>query len=182
MSSGDRSIEALLRWRLARAEADAPPPPSAALLLELARPWWEVWPERLRARLDRLAQMPLVYGYAMTALDRERAAHPVPTIIAGTEDVETRARVTYFSVREGRLRLRFRLEGAPLVPETTFESTFVSEAGERALFMGTATLSQNGEYRVDVALPDDLVDAWTRVRVTDPMPFRFILLPFPDAA
>ena len=45
-----------------------------------------------------------------------------------------------------------------------------------------ATLSQNGEYRVDVALPDDLVDAWTRVRVTDPMPFRFILLPFPDAA
>ena len=181
MSTADSSMEALLRWRLARAEAEAPPPPSARVLLELARPWWDVWPERLRARLDRLAQMPPAFGYAMTALERARAAHPVPTIVAGTDDRETRARVSYFSVRDGGLRLRFRLDDAPAAPEPSFEATFVSHAGDRAMFIGTATLAQSGEYRVDVALPDDLADAWRQVRVTDPMPFRLILHPAEDA-
>ena len=36
-------IGQLLRWRLARAEAEAP---RAARLLELSRPWWETLPER----------------------------------------------------------------------------------------------------------------------------------------
>jgi hypothetical protein len=35
------SIEQLLRWRLALAKEEAPPPPGAAQLLDLARPWWE---------------------------------------------------------------------------------------------------------------------------------------------
>jgi len=181
MSARDFPIDALLRWRMERAEADAPPPPSATQLLELARPWWVVWPEVFRARLDRLAQMPLAYGYAMTALDRERAAHPVPTIVGGTEDVEAWARISYLSVRDGRLRLRFRLEGLAGASDAAFEATFVSPTAERALLVGDAELSQSGEYRVDVALPAALADAWARLRVTDPMPFRFVLHPTTDA-
>ena len=179
MSTGDLSIETLLRWRLARAEEEATPPPAASLLLKLARPWWETAPERFRAYRDRLARMPMAYGYAMTAL--ERAAHPVPTLIAEPEDVETWARVSYLHVRDGRLRLRFRLDAAPGSGAPAFESTFVSEAGERPLFTGRADLSQSGEYRIDVALPDDLTDGWTRLRVTDRMPFRFILHPVTTA-
>ena len=47
-------IEQLLRWRLERAEADAPPPPTGLHLLERARPWWDLWPERFAALTRRL--------------------------------------------------------------------------------------------------------------------------------
>ena len=177
MSTSDRSIEALLRWRLARAEDDAPPPPSARLLLELARPWWDAWPDRFRAQVARLTAMSPAYGYAMTALDRERTAHPVPALIVSAEGIEAYARVSYLNLRDGRLRLRFRLDGAAGSIEQAFDSTFVAESGERPLFTARADLSQSGEYRVDIELPPTLAEDWTRLRVTDRMPFRLILQP-----
>ena len=71
------SIEQLLRWRLARAEAEAPPAPRAARLLELSRPWWETWPERFAGVVARLGQMEVSYGHAMAESRRaptERAS------------------------------------------------------------------------------------------------------------
>jgi hypothetical protein len=43
-----------------------------------------------------------------------------------------------------------------------------------------ADLSGDGEYRVDVELPSELAAAWESLKVTDPMPFRFILRPATD--
>jgi len=177
MTSRGVSIEQLLRWRLARAEADAPPAPRAARLLERARPWWEVWPERFRAQAERLGRMQLAYGYAATDPRQARSGHPVPALIAHAEDVEAFARVLYFHVRDGRLRLRFHLEGPTGRPEPTFEVTFVSDGAARPVLIANATQSVDAEYRLDAELSPDLERSWEPLRVTDPMPFRFILRP-----
>jgi hypothetical protein len=104
------AVEQILRWRVAQAEASAPPAPRATHLLELARPWWERWPDRFRSRVERLAQMPLVYGFAMVTPDRDRRGHPVPVLLAHAEDRETYAHVLYFQVRDHDLRMRLELD------------------------------------------------------------------------
>jgi RNA polymerase sigma-70 factor (ECF subfamily) len=106
-------VEVVLRWRLARAAANAPPAPRASHLLELARPPWELWPARWRATVERLRQVQVVYGHAMTAADRRAGGYPVPVVVAGVDgDVEGFAQVLYLSVVEGQLRLRFALDAA----------------------------------------------------------------------
>lgn len=170
-------VEQLLQWRLARAQAEAPAAPSAAMLLERARPWWERWPERFGAQLTRLRQIPLAYGYAMSTPERERRGHPVPTLISNAEDVETYTRVTYINVRDARFRMRFQVEGSQRIQHDAFDATFVSDASESPLCAALAVRSHADEYRVDVDLPDDLVRSWATLRVTDRMPFRMILRP-----
>jgi hypothetical protein len=83
------------------------------------------------------------------------------------------------SVRDARLRLRFQLAPIPR-HERVFDVTFVSEAGLQPILSAQADLSGDGEYRVDVELPSELAAAWESLKVTDPMPFRFILRPAPD--
>lgn len=173
-------IESLLRWRSERAESEAPPAPSGGGLLKLVKPWWEMWPDRFAASVRRLASIQLSYGYAMADLPQGHSGHPVATLISRDEDEqETPARVLYMSVRDDRLRLRFQLAPIPR-NDRAFEVTFVSEAGLRPIFSTQADLSGDGEYRVDVELPRELAEAWETLKVTDPMPFRFILRPTPD--
>jgi hypothetical protein len=83
------------------------------------------------------------------------------------------------SVRDGRLRLRFQLAPVPR-SDPAFEVTFVSESALRPILSAYADLSGDDEYRVDVELPTELVTAWESLKVTDPMPFRFILCPAAD--
>jgi hypothetical protein len=172
-----RDVERLLRWRLAQAGAEAPAPPRAARLLESVRPWWESWPERFRAQAERLAGMRVEYAYAMSEPRRAHAGHPIPTLIAHTGEIETFARVLYFAVRDRKLRLRFQLEAAPDNAERTFEVTFVSDAVARPLLAANATAAVGDEYRLDAELSDELAASWTELKVTDRMPFRFILRP-----
>jgi hypothetical protein len=174
------SIERLLRWRLALAAADAPPPPRAALLLQLARPWWEVWPHRMRARLEQLRRMPAALGYAMAAVPPAGRGHPVATILALGEDVEAYAQVHYFSVRDGQLRFRFMLDHPAATQTEQFEATFIADGDMPSPFAAPAHRAPNGEFRLDVELPDELASAWGTLRVTDPMPFRLILCPSPE--
>ena len=182
----DVAVELLLRWRVAQAEADAPPAPSAVRLLELARPWWERWPDRFRSRVERLAQMPLVYGFAMATPGRDRRGHPVPVLFADAEDREAYAHVLYFQVRDRDLRMRLELDfgtahdGAVGDPDAVYEATFVDDGSEQPLLVGQAVQSQNGEYRVEVALSDALAHRWSALKATDRMPFRLILRPDRD--
>jgi hypothetical protein len=175
MSSQD--IERLLRWRLARAEFDAPPPPRAAHLIALARPWWETWPERFREQVERLTAIPQVsYGHAMTELRQDRTGHPVATLIVHTvEEYEASARILYFSINDGRLRLRFQLDAGAAAAERVFEVTFVSDDVPGPLFSANAVSSVDNEYRLDAELPFTLASNWADLKVTDRMPFRFIL-------
>jgi len=177
-------IEQLLRWRLALAEADAPRPPRAAELLALTRPWWERWPERFRAQAERLRAMPLAYGYAMAGPPSPTgpAGYPVPVLIAQASDAEAYARVLYLVVRDGRLRLRFALHDAPGAPEPVFDAVFVGDVSEQPLCVARAEQAQSGEYRADVELPQDVAERWSRLKVTDRMPFRLILSPVADGA
>ncbi|SRR6266566_934481 len=173
-------IEQLLRWRMERAEARAPLAPSAAYLLEIARPWWETWPERFESYARQLGAIRISYGYAMSELHHGHTGYPVPTLIArGDDEVESPARVLYMSVRDGRLRLRFQIEPIPRA-DHSFEVTFVSESGLRPILSTNAVLSVDGEYRLDVELPEELAVTWESLRVTDQMPFRFILRPAPE--
>jgi hypothetical protein len=169
-------IEELLRWRLARAEAEAPPAPRAARLLELARPWWETWPEKFQALADRLASMQVAFGHAMAEQKSPRTSHPVAALIVGDgQESETTACVLYLNIREGRLRLRFKLEFSPGELPQKFQVTFVEEQGARALFIADAMLSSDSEYRLDAALSDELGRSWESLKVVDRMPFRMIL-------
>jgi len=175
----DFDIEQLLRWRLERAESDAPPPPKGLELLRRARPWWEVAPERFAASVRRLGAIEVSYGYAMSELQHGHGGHPVPALINDDgEELESPVRVLYVSIRDGRLRLRFQLDPIPRI-EPGYDVTFVSEVGQQPVLFGYASLSVDGEYRLDTELPGELATTWQSLKVTDRMPFRFILRPAP---
>jgi hypothetical protein len=182
-------VEVVLRWRLARAAANAPPAPRASHLLELARPPWELWPARWRATVERLRQVQVVYGHAMTAADRRAGGYPVPVVVAGAGadgDVEGFAQVRYLSVVEGQLRLRFALDVAVTAAEAALEVLFVAEDGgdgpasDAPVLVANATRSVEREYRLAAELPSELARTWAQLRVTDPMPFRLVLRPIDD--
>ena len=117
----------------------------------------------------------------MSHVPQGHRGHPVAALISeGDEERESPARVLYLSVRDGRLRLRFQLAPVPRT-DRLFEVTFVSEQPAlRPILAAYAALSGDGEYRVDVELPRELAAAWESLKVTDPMPFRFILRPAPS--
>jgi hypothetical protein len=172
----DTEIEQLLRWRLARAEAEASRAPRAAHLLELARPWWKTWPERFQSLVQRVGRIQIAYGHAMAEPGQANRGHPVAAIIVrAVEELETSARVLYFNVRNGRLRLRFQLDTASARAQEKFDATFVAENTQRPLFSAPAMLSLDSEYRVDSELSEELARDWEQLKVTDRMPFRLIL-------
>jgi len=116
----------------------------------------------------------------MAQLQHGHSGHPVPTLISRDDDeLEAPVRVLYLNVREGRLRLRFQLDPIPRV-EHGFEVTFISEGALQPILSAYATLSVDGEYRLDADLPEDLAANWESLKVTDRMPFRFILRPAID--
>ena len=116
----------------------------------------------------------------MAPLQHGHGGHPVPALISRQdEELESPARVLYLSIREGKLRLRFQLDPIPRI-ESGFEVTFVSEAALRPILSAYASLSVDGEYRLDADLPEDLAANWESLKVTDRMPFRFILRPATD--
>jgi len=173
-------IESLIQWRQQRAEDEAPQAPSGAYLLKLVKPWWEMWPDRFAESVRRLASIQLSYAYAMTQSPHGHTGHPVAALISREDnEQESPARVLYMNVRDARLRLRFQLAQVPM-RDRVFEVTFVSETALQPILSAYAELSTDGEYRVDVELPSELAAAWESLRVTDPMPFRFILRPTPD--
>ena len=173
-------IETLLQWRQQRAEVEAPRAPSGSQLLRLVQPWWEKWPDRFSASVRRLSAIQLSYGYAKSHPHQGHSGHPVATLISRDDnEQEAPARVLYVNVRDGRLRLRFQLAPVP-AKDRAFEVTFVSESGLRPILSALADNSGDNEYRVDVELPTDLAAAWESLKVTDPMPFRFILRPAPN--
>jgi len=173
--SNEISVEQLLRWRAARAEAEAPPAPRAARLLELARPWWETLPERFQSLVERLGNIQIAYGHAMAEpVSARRSGHPVPTLIVRrAEELETSVCVLYLGVRDGRLRLRFQMERAIAPTANTFEATLIAEGV--AILSAPAVLSVDNEYRMDCELPENLARDWKELKVTDKMPFRLIL-------
>jgi len=170
-------IKDVLRWRLARAEADAPPAPHVRRLLEMVRPWWETWPERFQSLVERVGRIQIAYGHAMAEPGHARGRpHPVPALVvrAGAES-ETFAQVLYLNVRDGRLRLRFHLDDAARQAPESFEVTFISDKSARPMLSAQAALSVDSEYRIDAELPVEFALDWESLKVTDRMPFRLIL-------
>jgi hypothetical protein len=93
------------------------------------------------------------------------------------EDVETIARITYLSIRDGRLRLRFTVDEPLREVEQCFEATFISVGELQPMFLATATRHATGEYRVELDLSHELATGWRVLRAGDPMPFCLILRP-----
>ena len=169
-------ISQLLRWRLTQAEADAPPAPRAALLLEMVRPWWETWPEQFRSLAHRLGRIQVAYGYAMAASRPSRGGFPVPALVAlASQEFEARASVLYLNVRNGRLMFRFQLDADGAQLPQNLEATFVAESSGQPLLSALATLSVDTEYRIDTELPATAAHEWEQLKVTDRMPFRLLL-------
>ena len=169
-------MEELLRWRLEQAEAEAPPPPHAARLLDLARPWWETWPERFAELVERLGRMQVAFGHAMADPRDARGGELVPALILRhVSDVETSVRPLYLHVHDAHLRLRFQLDAALEPPERVFEVTFVPERGAGPPFSARAVLSLDREYSLETRLPDEVARSWEALKVTHRIPYRLIL-------
>lgn len=171
-------LHSLLTWRAEQAEADAPPAPRAARLLHLARPWWERSPEQFAALVAAFDGIHARIGYAMdTAADRGNG-FPVPAVIA-RPNVETNlfADILYLHIRGRTLRLRFQLPPMPESPEPMLDVTFVAVDSPQPILSGTASLAPSGEYRLELELSVEFAQAWAHLRVTDRMPFRFVLRP-----
>ena len=168
-------VEQLLRWRLARAEAAAPPAPRAKRLLDAARPWWETQPGQFQALAEQLGRIPVAHGDAAAKPKVPNGGHPVPVLlIRRAEKLETFARIIYFSIRDGSLCLCLRLKtAAPKMPKS-FEITFVGSP-LRPLFFAAATSLKNKEYRLEVELSEPLARDWEKLKVKDRMPFRLLI-------
>src|SRR5262249_31748035 len=137
----DEDIDQLLQWRLRLAEKEAPPAPRASRLLEFCQPWWQLAPERSRRLFDRVARMQFAFGHAMVAGGGSRSGHPVPVLLMrGDKEIETAARVLYFSLRDGQLRLRFQLDAVPAPLEPAVQVTFVA-VDSTPLFATSAVLT-----------------------------------------
>ena len=172
------TMSEILRWRFALAEAEAPPAPRAARLLELARPWWEGCPEKFQAIVRRLGAVQMSYGHAMVEPGMASASHLVPTLIVG-ESVEREAsvQVLYMEVQDATLQLRFELEAIHRSGETCFDCTFLAEENLRPLFSAPAQCSLANEFWLEVSIPESIARKWENIPVTGPMPFRLILRP-----
>jgi hypothetical protein len=170
------NIQLLLRWHLAQLENEAPPPPRAARLLEQAQPWWDTWPERFQALVERLGRMEIAFGHAMTDASHARTGFPVTVLVdhAG-EETETSARVLYLSLRERRFCFRFHLNATIQPPVESFEVTFVTEKNVAPALTASAARSVDNEYRVDLQVSEELAREWGNLKVTDRMPFRLLL-------
>jgi hypothetical protein len=168
-------IEQLLRWRLSRAEAEAPRAPRGSRLLEVARPWWEVWPERFQSLAERVNRIQIAYGRAMAESGHTRSGYPVPAVIVqAAEELETSVCVLYLNVRDRRLHFRFQLDATTPTPES-FEVTFLPDKSTRPMLSAQATLSVDREYRIDAELSEELSRDLKPLKVTQRMPFRLIL-------
>ncbi|HEY0944573.1 MAG TPA: hypothetical protein VGD81_04870 [Opitutaceae bacterium] len=171
-------IEHLLRWTEARAQAGAPPPPSAARLLALTEPWWRRWPESFRSALAQLETQQVQFGHAAHSASSQNPGYPVPAVIQRTNvEIKALVDITYFHLPGNTLRLRFRLHDWPEPADQRIDVTFVEAGDARALFGASAVLSPAGEYRVEVEVPPAIAREWAGIRTTDRMPFRFILRP-----
>src|ERR1700722_11054298 len=170
-------IKEILRWRLAQAEAAAPRAPRARQLLEMARPWWETWPERFKSLVERVGRIEIAYGHAMAEPGHARGRpYPVPALrVRACEEFETFAQVLYLNVRDGRLRLRFHLETPPRSAPESFWVTFISVTSPLPVLSAQAMFSVDNEYRIDAELPAELALEWESIKVMDRMPFRLIL-------
>jgi hypothetical protein len=170
------SVERLLRWRLRHAEAKASSPPDAARLIELARPWWEKWPEKFRPLAEALSRIEIVQSQSTAETIRGHDWHPVPTLIVRQDKAsESFARILYFSVGDGKLRLNFQLEAILSPMEPILETTFISDTTMRPLFSATASAATASQYHIDTEFPAEFTQDWEPLKVTDRMPFRLIL-------
>lgn len=167
----------VLHWRLAEAEASAPPPPRATRLLDLARPWWETYPEKYKAFADRFSSFRIRYGHALVDPAAAALAHPVPVLIVQSDgERETSAQLLYLTTSESTIRLRFELAESNL-GEGAFESTFIDQKTLQPLFTAEVRGSIGNEYGLESPLPDYLGLKWMSLKVTDQMPFLLILRP-----
>jgi hypothetical protein len=76
----------LLCWRFERAGAEAPPAPSAARLLGLARACWEKWPEKYEGYVEPLNLSKIVNSNARPE------AHCVVSAAMDATPAETRSK------------------------------------------------------------------------------------------
>jgi hypothetical protein len=133
-------------------------------------------PERFQDLLGQLGAIHVRYGHAMVAGEPRGRGFPVPTIVERKNvEVSSLAHIGYFQLEGGRLRLRFQLQPALELGEPNVHATFVAHDEPTVLLEARATLGPAGEYRIDVELPAALAESWAALKVTDRMPFRFII-------
>ena len=177
----EQELGHVMRWVLHQSMEQAPSAPTADELLGQSQPWWETKAERFQKLVERLRTIQVAYGHASPVRPDGRDGQPVACILVRTdEETEILARPIYFSVRQGRLRFRFRFEATPPLNDPALELTFsVNEPGQ-TVFSATAHRSVENEYSLEVPLPPDLSDRWQGMKVTQPMPFRLIVRPIDE--
>jgi hypothetical protein len=171
------SVEELLGWRAEQSAADAPPVPRASRLLELSRPWWEIWPEKFKSIADQLGTVQMRYGHAMVDGAVGTSGRPIPAVLVAPDGRhEIVVHVLYLEIKESVLHLRFEIDAAAGALAPQFECILVSEANLGPLFSASAQGCVDREYFISTLVPESLAREWQDLKVTDQMPFRLILL------
>jgi hypothetical protein len=168
--------DTLLHWRLAGAERTAPPPPSADRMLERLRPWWDVWPDRLVAVRQELANLQVIFGHAAVNTASGGMGVPVPTIFLDERgQTGSVARILFISLRDQTLRVRFQIDVMPEGEAGDLELTLVSDVPSLPLVNAEARAVAPNEYRVETELPLELARPWASLKGGDRMPFSLVL-------
>ena len=172
----EKAVEEFLRWRLEQARAEAPPAPSASHLLELARPWWEKWPEMFQSQVEKLSRIQVEYDGPATKPTLISSGYFVPALVVrGVEASEGFARVLEFNIHNDRLRFRFQLEPSLSHEEPTLELTFISETSAHPVLLAAASVSVESDYLLETLLLPEIAREWAHLKETDHLPIRLIL-------
>jgi hypothetical protein len=175
------SVKKLLSWRLEKAKAEAPPAPSAARLLALARPWWETSPERFQLAVRRLNSIQIAHALPIPK-SRSPIQGPVPTLIVRAgEELATSVRIKSMDFSHQRLQLSFQCHIGAEPDQQEVEVTIVSELTSKPLFCALAAKSLSGEYSFEAELSPEVAEHWKRLKVIDRAAFWLILRPVASA-
>lgn len=168
-------VKELLRWRFQLAKSEAPPPPSAAQLLDLAPDWWEERPNEFQSLIAKLSRIQSAENQQIAKSSPGRS-QPIPAlVVSGRKKFENSLRVQQFHVRDGKLSFCFRMDTDLPAMGSTIEVTFISDIAPRPLFCALAAISAPGKWCINSELPANLAQAWKQLNPTDRMPFRLIL-------
>jgi hypothetical protein len=168
-------IEELLRWRFKVAKFEAPAPPSAAHLLELANGWWEKYPDEFQAFVAQLKKIQLREDPNIVKPRRRRGHRIAALVVSGTSKSQGSVQVRHFRLGDGELNFSFEMENKISAIESSVEVTFISHPAARLLFCALATASADGKCSIKAKLPANLAQNWVHLKPADRMPFRLIL-------
>jgi hypothetical protein len=156
----------LIRWRLNEAEAEAPMPPKASVVMRD-----EAWLRKLDRAMRQIGE--LAYD-ARTAPVQPHGCRVVFEDETGNPTVNVLPVLQFSIDPPGELTLRLRQNGEKRFPAGAARCAFISISGD-PLLDTIAEIRADGDILIRNAIGPDLAQKWSGVKANDPKPFGLII-------